>query len=144
MVDYPANIIWYVEAISSDGLYKSFGSAVAICLKKNGDSGDGKKYLLTCAHVVRRVRDGNACYGPPLENLSVWQPSSSDQKCLVARVASEIGSLDPLGSSDRGITCWWNETAKCSIVRFKLDQANPRWSLVTLTGSSRNGFCPLR
>ena len=77
---YPENSIWYVEASQADGSDQTCGSAVAVWLQRTGQPKTCRKYLLTCAHVVRgqvpdsKAKDRDAGYGPLPPMIKVWQP----------------------------------------------------------------------
>ncbi len=99
---YPENTVWYIEARSkrasiADDEPASHGSGVVIRLKKRGESGTGRRYLLTCAHVVRgQSTDGVDGHGPLFEDLRVWAPGNGFVKeaFLHASVANDVKSLE--------------------------------------------------
>jgi hypothetical protein len=89
-LDYPRNVIWYVEARPWSGTPQVpgdapadphlAGTAVAVELESfetgsgPGTSSTIKKYLLTCAHVVRQqASNGDRGWGPLLEEICCWQ-----------------------------------------------------------------------
>lgn len=95
---YPQNIIWYVEAAQADGSNVACGSAVAIWLQKIGQPATRRKYLLTCAHVVRGTvpgsfaTNGEVGFGPILPRIAVWGPDTgySPDSQITATIALEI------------------------------------------------------
>lgn len=72
-LNYPENTIWYIEARSENNIgteeYNSCGSAVAIWLKEMEINQPGKRYLLTCAHVI--VNNETKNFFP---EIRAWQP----------------------------------------------------------------------
>jgi NitT/TauT family transport system substrate-binding protein len=102
---YPESVVWYIEGRknSHDENAKTTGSGVVVWLKKKGEEGRGRRYLLTCAHVLRGVASESAAkgnvagYGPLLEDIRVWQPGEgfSDEAALAAKIAHEIKKLEP-------------------------------------------------
>jgi hypothetical protein len=70
--------IWYVEASNQEADAKTqAGSAVAVWLRRLTEN-KGKRYLLTCAHVIRGpAKDGEGGYGPVLPFIWVWEPGSA-------------------------------------------------------------------
>jgi NitT/TauT family transport system substrate-binding protein len=97
----PESTVWYIEArakgTSADKPADSSGSGVVIRLKKTGDVGPGRRYLLTCAHVVlHRPEVGAAGYGAVLDTIQVWRPGGaySPGQAKTAKVASVIRPID--------------------------------------------------
>ena len=88
---YPQNVVWYIESrpLSGERDKPSYapanpaamGSGVVVeieQLDKNREPFDSRKirkYLLTCAHVVRQsATDGAMGWGAMLEEIHCWQP----------------------------------------------------------------------
>ncbi len=88
---YPQNVVWYIESrpLSGDRDKPGYapadpaamGSGVAVEIeqmdnnRKPFDPPKTRKYLLTCAHVVRqRTVDGALGWGAMLEEIHCWQP----------------------------------------------------------------------
>jgi tetratricopeptide (TPR) repeat protein len=89
-MSYPHNVVWYIESRPLSGdLHKpgfaqtdptAMGSGVVVGigqLYKSRESFDQpkiRKYLLTCAHVVRQsTTDGALGWGPLLEEIFCWE-----------------------------------------------------------------------
>lgn len=87
---YPRNTVWYLEARTTQGHgghatadAASMGSAVLVELETIPEDGVSdkkrqvKRYLLTCAHVVRAYLPGTKCMGPPFEEILCFAPGSA-------------------------------------------------------------------
>jgi hypothetical protein len=116
-IPYPENTVWYIEARpwsrnkDSPGFAQadpeSMGSAVVVMLETLDEDfrprqGTARKYLLTCAHVVRRVSDNPQDHDALLEEIVCFPPGTgylrtqpdtrkcgtfTDSEALVARVS---------------------------------------------------------
>lgn len=69
--------VWYIEARACDSLdafasedAASMGSGVLVEIEQRGEPGAVCRYLLTCAHVVRR----KGGLGPAWEEILCWRP----------------------------------------------------------------------
>jgi hypothetical protein len=97
-LNYPENVIWYIEAGTPYKPAQNCGSAVAIRLQRRGTPATGKTYLLTCAHVVRGSDSNSAPgVGPLLSNINAWPPGGADGKTQArkATIAATIKDLLP-------------------------------------------------
>src|SRR4051812_14497167 len=77
MLEYPRNVVWYVEVRRWDWPQSQpqMGSAVMVWLRRTDDPSVLRKFLLTCAHVLRaRDSQGIAGYGAPMREILCWQP----------------------------------------------------------------------
>lgn len=100
---YPHSTIWYIEASRADGSETNCGSGTAIWLQKIEPPEVNRRYLLTCAHVVRgnvsgsSAKDKEAGYGPLLPNIEVWAPNTGfgPPSMIKAKIATEIRSVEP-------------------------------------------------
>ncbi len=73
--------VWYIEArAGNDGDYASedaasMGSAVLVEIEHRKEPRKFRRYLLTCAHVVRRKLDGSGDWGGPVyDEILCWRP----------------------------------------------------------------------
>ena len=91
-LEYPKEIIWYIQSWTGEKVDLSEGSAVAIRLQKKGEPQTTAFYLLTCAHVVRGARGGTRV-------IRAWPPGirCDDEQALTVFVAPEIKEL-PAGT----------------------------------------------
>ncbi len=84
--------IWYVEASDDDGTKKS-GSAVAVWLKPSSKN-TGKRYLLTCGHVLRSnaSSDNREGYGRVLPTIRVWESGGAygDEQAKEAHIEKDL------------------------------------------------------
>lgn len=74
---YPRNVIWYLEARKWDWpeWEPQMGTGVVVWLQSAANPAKLRKFLLTCAHVVRgRDANGALGYGPVLKEILCWQP----------------------------------------------------------------------
>lgn len=90
-LQYPQNVIWYIEARPWNGADEvpgfappdpeTMGSGIVIELEQLDENNRSysesklKKYLLTCGHVVRQdTNDGVRGWGPLLKEIFCWKP----------------------------------------------------------------------
>jgi hypothetical protein len=73
--------VWYIEARAcTDGGYASedaasMGSAVLVEIEHRDEPRKRRRYLLTCAHVVRRKLAGSGDWGGPVyDEILCWRP----------------------------------------------------------------------
>jgi branched-chain amino acid transport system substrate-binding protein len=88
VLQYPANIIWYVRSETRNGEDPAEGSAVAIRLQKPGEPKVAKTYLLTCGHVVRGTRAQE-------RRIRAWPPNvgHNDAQSRRLKVHTDIKEL---------------------------------------------------
>lgn len=92
---YPSSVVWLIECRSNGQPLDhdkpmASGSGVAIWIKKRGDGDAGKRYILTCQHVVREGRTGKL-----LDNIRVWRPGTGYTNPTAA-LKARISSIRPL------------------------------------------------
>ncbi|ADB19107.1 hypothetical protein Psta_4463 [Pirellula staleyi DSM 6068] len=69
MIPYPSSTVWYIQASSKGEIGQ--GSGVGIRLRKKGQPGTEETFILTCAHVIRRLGSTPQQLGPQHENIWV-------------------------------------------------------------------------
>lgn len=107
------SLVWYVEARRCDSAgawasedAASMGSAVLVELAPRERPGAARRYLLTCAHVVRRGTESGGWWGAPYEEILCW-PSGQGYTRTHARMrrcgehadiaSARISPLSPCG-----------------------------------------------
>ncbi len=104
---YPSSTVWFIECRSAGKPLEqdkpnASGSGVSIWLRKRGNNDPGKRYILTCQHVVREGRTGTT-----LDVIRVWQPGSgytghTEAKRARVSIITPMHEVWPEGSQHAG------------------------------------------
>lgn len=115
-LDEERSLVWYVEARGCDAVgawaaedADSMGSAVLVEIAPRGRPGEARRYLLTCAHVVRRSHpESGGWWGPPYEEILFWPSELGYTRTYAGKrrcgehadiTSARIASLSPCGGA---------------------------------------------